>query len=484
MSSQPFAWLLNFSLLLLAGQTVPSIASGADNKPSEVETVKFVLYPARSPAAALQYPLLPKFIDRTPGNAAPLYLKAELLLPHPYPKDFWENADAWLGTSPANLPKDKVRAALDRVHLALLNATIAAHRDRCEWDEPIRESKRPFSILLPEIYDVRDIGRLLALQARLQIAEGHLTEAIATLQTGYAMAKHVSECSFLVSGLVGQSIANLMTGQLTALIQSKDCPNLYWSLAMLPQPFIDYRPALDLEAASIYQEFPELRDAETAQRSPEEWQAKMADYIHHCESMRDMEPGNTPLPRSTANNILSAVVLLGLHSNAKAELIAAGRDPKQVEAMPPAQAILADIALRLDHTLGDGFKWYGVPYWQARDVLGASEKARRGIQAERILMGVASYVPQIWGIMGSQVRSERRMAALRIVESIRMYAATHDGKLPSRLDDLHEAPAPLDPVTGKSFQYRMADGKAVLEGIPPASGDALRYELTLAPIKK
>ena len=50
-----------------------------------------------------------------------------------------------------------------------------------------------------------------------------------------------------------------------------------------------------------------------------------------------------------------------------------------------------------------------------------------------------------------------------------MYAATHDGKAPEKLEDV-KLPLPLDPYTGQGFGkfYKvMADGTAVFEVPPP-----------------
>jgi hypothetical protein len=49
------------------------------------------------------------------------------------------------------------------------------------------------------------------------------------------------------------------------------------------------------------------------------------------------------------------------------------------------------------------------------------------------------------------------MAALRVVEALRHYAATHDGKLPDNLSRLSETPIANDPFTGKPFGYERAD---------------------------
>ena len=62
--------------------------------------------------------------------------------------------------------------------------------------------------------------------------------------------------------------------------------------------------------------------------------------------------------------------------------------------------------------------------------------------------------------LGAEARLDRRVAALRVVEAIRMHAATHGGSLPESLDKITEVPVPFDPVTGQPFGYHLEGGRA------------------------
>ena len=66
--------------------------------------------------------------------------------------------------------------------------------------------------------------------------------------------------------------------------------------------------------------------------------------------------------------------------------------------------------------------------------------------------------------MRSRLRADRQVAALRVIEAIRLYAAAHDGRLPESLDQITEVPVPDDPATGEPFIYRAADSAAILHG--------------------
>jgi hypothetical protein len=87
-------------------------------------------------------------------------------------------------------------------------------------------------------------------------------------------------------------------------------------------------------------------------------------------------------------------------------------------------------------------------------------------------------------ILLARARIDRKLAALRCLEAIRLYAAGHGGKLPPTLDDIKDVPVPSDPVAGKPFRYRVAGGKATLYGpapdkYPAHEGTVVHYELTL-----
>ena len=139
-----------------------------------------------------------------------------------------------------------------------------------------------------------------------------------------------------------------------------------------------------------------------------------------------------------------------------------------------------------DESYDDVYKWHSVPYWQARPEYAKANdrfRQRRSEHAEAMALA-SSLMPALENVMFSQARTERRLAMLRVVEALRLYAA-HDGKLPARLEDIHDVPIPIDPVTGKSFEYSVTDGRGILYAPPPAGQaasdrNAVRYELTLA----
>jgi hypothetical protein len=483
-----------FGLLVIVGLALSCAIALADEQPTGSKTeakpdvpkvIKLTLHPAKPPDAALQYPLLPRFIDQSVGNAVPLYLKAITSLEgRKDPDDLWDKVDRWLEMPLSELPIGEVEKVVEMNRAILKNVTLAAHRDRADWDSPVHEDQDVFGILLPEMNPLRRAGRLLALKARFQIAQGHVSDALATLQTGYALARHTGEYPFLVCSMVGIAISQTMDQQMETLIQSPKCPNLYWSLTALPSPLIDLRPATNLESDFLFLAFPELRDIEHAEHSPEEWEAVLVHFVRRYQPMMDWRTLKNKWDDIGMTALMTGRAM-ALLPRAKDDLIKAGRDRKEVEAMPAAQIVLLHEMMIYKATRDEVFKWFSVPYWQAREgMLGVDQKVKEEVRSRELIPIASLLLPALTKVRDASVRGERRIALLRVIEALRFYAAEHDGKLPAALDDIKEVPIPVDPVTGKSFGYSLSEDKATLDAPPPHGetweGLGARYEVTIA----
>jgi hypothetical protein len=134
-------------------------------------------------------------------------------------------------------------------------------------------------------------------------------------------------------------------------------------------------------------------------------------------------------------------------------------------------------------------KWQTFPYAEALPHLRRlTTRDRAGLRSteDSPVFDLASYLmPAVQKVFAARTRIDRKFAALRCVEAVRLYAAAHGGRLPAKLADIKEVPVPDDPMTGKPFQYRVSgDGKATLYGPPPDDDKrnavyVLKYELTV-----
>jgi hypothetical protein len=121
-------------------------------------------------------------------------------------------------------------------------------------------------------------------------------------------------------------------------------------------------------------------------------------------------------------------------------------------------------------------KVINLPHWQAE-----AEAAKVDYHKDPGLLGVLISGP--YTVHRAQGRLEQRLALLRHVEALRIYAAHHDGNLPEKLADL-TVPLPNDPFTGAPFIYKLEGKTAHIRGTPPPSqknnpGFNVRYEITI-----
>jgi hypothetical protein len=80
------------------------------------------------------------------------------------------------------------------------------------------------------------------------------------------------------------------------------------------------------------------------------------------------------------------------------------------------------------------------------------------------------------------VRLERKLAALRAIEALRMHAAVHGGQLPNKLHEVTIVPVPNDPGTGQPFEYQREGQSATLISRIPGEKletTGLRYRITI-----
>jgi hypothetical protein len=172
-------------------------------------------------------------------DAAPLYLRACAAI----------EADKEFSTagSPLEAPvTTEIGAAAVREILARHAATLelvrrAADRPGCRF---VRDWTRPsISMLLPEIQSLRQAGRLLALAARREAADGDAAAALRDIVRIHRIGVHAAGEPILICGLVGQALDAVALETLAAVLPTlkKD------DLPLLDEPafrdFIDTAPS-------------------------------------------------------------------------------------------------------------------------------------------------------------------------------------------------------------------------------------------------
>lgn len=493
--------------LLLAHLTLCGAASAQDPnvESQKIEEISLSLTPAIEPRPALKYSLWPAARDLQPGNAAPFYYRAMLLhrtnaqaLRDSFPP---QTTAKWLDMPLAELPADEVRRYLDAHQNVLRELEVAALRETCDWDLRVQELRgtQVISMLLHDFQELRELSRLVAYKARWEVQQGKFEDAIITMRMGYRMAHDAARPPLLINALIGIAIAAQTNVAALDLIDAPQSPNLYWALKQIPHPLVDIRPAMEFEMRMPYQIFPFLSDAESAERSPDQWRRlleqaalQLREVGVEVNPLRGVDETNGGL-QQLQTQFLATALMMRAYPDAKRELIASGLPPDRVEQMPVAQVVAIQAARAYRYTYEEVFKWSHLPFPEGYPRVRASlERLReegymgQPFSSKEVLPIASLLLPAIDSVMIASARAERRQAALETLEAIRMHAAANRGQLPSTLENLI-VPAAKNPFTGRNFDYRVDDQQAVLEersvGVEPARAGDRKYLLNMLQAK-
>jgi hypothetical protein len=462
-----------------------AFALAAHAAPNPGDPIFLPVSPADFPKPSLKHRLLPDPRDLTPGNAAAQYYRAFAL--------FAENRDGlreikesywydWAETPPDQLPKTEVQDKLHLVRHFLHEIEVGAGRKECDWQ--LENRSEGIGLILPEVQSFRNVGALLAVRIRLAVAEGRFDDAVHDLQTGYALAHHLGKGPTLIHVLVGGAIAGVMDAQLDELLRRPGAPNLYWALTELPRQFLDPEPAVEEDARMVENMFPFFKRLDGPPMSDAEVQNAVAEMRKRFDDLGLVQ-------QSELDKVAQAAQLIQAHGDAKRRLQARGRwTAEQVEAMPMFQAVALSCLLDYRDSYDEMAKWAHAPngfrhpgYKKSAEQFADAAGRIDRLFFRGLLRDVGGSPQFLSRVYGAGERVDRRFAALTCVEALRQYAA-RNGKWPDTLDDVTDVPVPVDPVTGKPFEYKVQDDVATL-ATPPVPGvqgsppSAVKYELTL-----
>jgi hypothetical protein len=460
----------------------------APRPPAPLNPRLLVVTPAVAPVPALKYRLLPSAADLKPGDAAPIYLRIRNFDGNKPLEEAWnqisENSAKWKNAPLDQFPTAEARKFVDLWSRQLKQIEFGAHRRACDWNYTLAEQQLDrVDIALADAQEMRrQWCRLLAIKMRVELAEGNYKEAIQTLETGLAFARHVGDGPFLINGLLGMANALVMLEQLDDLITLPGAPNLYWALTALPRPLISIRSQLEIERRLLENLIPELAEAGVDQsRTPAEW-ASLVARMHG----RIVEWSRISSADERADPALKALATWDL-GRFKSESLPLAREYLQsvhqlagtrIAAMSDDQIVAVYLAGRLSDLWDDVFKASYLPPRDARPQLDAASKRIQSARTGPLVLFVAM-IPSVQTVVMSQLRLDRQIAALRVVEALRLHAAAHNGILPESLDQITAVPVPEDPATGEPFIYRADDGAAILHGVRAGMPIQPTYRITI-----
>lgn len=492
-------WLLAALCLLPSAYCFADAEHIEDEDNPSLTIIRMEVTPADEAVPAFKHRLIYDLHERLPGNRPQWYARA-------YPEEtsafrVWREPDvrgdedfsdkyyssgvpiSQLDWSRYKRPLSAARSIFERYIVP------AARRRDCDWGLQSESVTGPelIQFLLPEFQGSREFARMGNAATRHAVAENRYDDAIRYLRTQYQLGRDVAEEPFLVCSLVGIAITGIANVGATDLIASPGSPNLYWALSELPAPPVSISESINADLALATRMFPVLSDAETTERTGPQWneewrtlvQGALGETINTSRTLRD-----GPLKDL-------APVFFGVagYAHAKQRLVDWGYQPKAVEAMPVGQALTiysarvvkiatdeyrkanaTDLSFSSVRRFGDAA---GDRLKDMLPITGGPD--REIVQIANLLLPAASIART------AEVRVARDVAALRVIEALRMHAARNNGRWPRSLDDVTCVPIPLNPATDKPFLFHRDGKTAVLElpdweGFP---GYSRRYEITI-----
>ncbi len=426
--------------------------------------------PMPAPKPALTYQLLPEVSELNPGNAAQNYLKCFM-----EQRSFFYGKEAVADriryqTMPlAELPPDRLRGYGGS---ALKQADWAARLDSLDWQTLQQIQTGGIEAIPGELGPLQTLAVALEVRFRGEVAVRRWADAVRTAKTMFALSRHLGEHPTELGNLVGLSVAHLGLSTLEEMVEQPNCPNLYWALTDLPCPLVDLRKGVQGERAIVAAELRILNDVAPV---PEAALEKFVSHLSGAISFAREQAGQSP--RSLRARLQARVKDAKQVIAARRRLVEAGHPKELVEKLTPLHVVLLDEKRAYEIDRDERMKLLGLPLWQIDSPGGRQERTARGDGL------FADLLPDIIKLRRAQGQLQRQIALLRHVEALRLYAADHDGKLPSKLCDI-SVPLPADPVTGKPFVYSVEGATAQLRadsprGVAASAGFDVQYEVTV-----
>jgi len=429
------------SLALIVGWVgcpIPGTRADQTITPSET-VIQLHVHPMAAPKPALRYQLLPELSELSPGNPIPNYLRCVM-----------------------DQDSSSEREVFGKSALRMVDQ--AARMDKPDWQILIKLKTDGFSLLLPDLQKMRSLASALQTRFQEEVTLHHFDDALTTAKTMFAMSRHMAEHPTLIGDLVAIAMTMVVISPLEEMLQQPGCPNLFWALTNLPSPLVSLDKGMQGERVLM---LGELRDLdENVPMTP----GQLRKLINHIDELRRFASDNPKKKQPTQGWLNERTKNQELIRAARNRLIESGIPEERLLRFPPEQVILLDEKLSFEIRRDEVLKLMNLPAWEFSSRLPAFAKTNK----EEGLFGSLGVAFQ--KVRQAQTRLELRIAMLRHVEALRLYAAEHGGQMPKKLTDV-PIPLPVDPFTGQSIRYALEGATAHLRGGLPDGVEPSRPDL-------
>ncbi len=433
--------------------------------------VNLVVRPAEPPRFLLHWDLQPALLDAGPDECLSLIAQAKTRLKEVLSTDYRAVTDELREvqkTALREIDRKALGKTLARIAPVLALLEKAALAQRCDWSKTTEELRtRGIGARLDLVQDTRELVPLFAVQARFALAEDRPHDAVRSLALGLRLSQRIGEGPTLINHLVGIALTTILLDQLDVVIAHPKSPNLYWAVTGLGTPFLSLRKSMSGERCGTYGTFPALFRLALDPNGPLPTEKEMKAFSTGGGGIFSLfREARIGIPQ--VERLQLGLTIQLKHEKALKYLLDAGYPADRVRQWPPLLVAIVHGLVEYEEKLGRMQTAMALPYPQAQTLLGELEKelADRGpvatanapaIHLSRLLL------PAVSRVLMASARIERRLAALRVVEALRLHAA-RTGGWPKTLAEITAVPVPDDPVTGQAFEYRLDGDVAIVHG--------------------
>jgi len=446
---------------------------------------RLVVDPADAPTPSLKHMLRKSRRELEQGNSAPHYYRAIIFMNDKREeaeksRDYHEPGTPFSG----KLTKEETRTYLKQFDSVFESLEQATCYEKVEWNLRVQDLKgrKALDFSLTEAQNSRLLTKLLTLKTSFEVSEGRFDDALATLRTGLRMAQDIARFPSAMAALVAIETDELMLAELRNFISTPGAPNLYWALSTLPAPLIDTRPVIEFELGSPAAVFWYIRDADQSTRTASEWNDLIGEMQMTLRTREEQEEFAGP-PLGPDEKLITMIDLTpflwvqGQLADAKERLLANGYHSTQLERMPDAQVVALHHWQVNRHLVHEQRKWIHLPVPQA---LREMRQTLRQLRKDGYLSNpptqesppqVTLLMPAVDGVFVAGVNLDARLAALRVIEAVRIHASQNNGHLPKSLSEITAVPVPDNLSTGEPFSYEVSrDNETRGSGGDPGGG--------------
>jgi len=479
--------MYRFAFLLPLLFTLPVVAQPEPPVKDGKVTIPITLHPTAAAVPLSKMNLYPEYADEQPGNRVQGLLKTFAERDAFFGTVGGEQWEKWLTMPLDELPADirEKASVMSGIEYDTKYTRFLGYLDKgaryatIDWNEYFDLRHDGFNLLLPEVQKMRSLASVLKMRLRGEVKAGEFKKAATTVKSllgiGQAMERHPT----LIGDLVGIAVDSIAMDGVEEMVARPGCPNLYWSLSAIPRPLISLRRGIGGERLFLTAQFDKYLSADR------EWtKAETRDFMDDLGTILQYEqPRGGVLPKMFNGARVRYAILASDEKRmaaARARLVAEGRSADGVKAMPDLQIAVLDDFHRYEIHRDEFFKAMTLPYHEGKAEMEKAEAKIVAARAKGDIVGPA-LIPAVWSVTRAQVRLDQRVAYLRTIEAVRLYAHANKGELPAALADL-TVPVPTDPVTGKPFDYAVKDSVATLTGGNPTPGQPRTnrvYQLTV-----